>query len=110
VNTPFGNFYVPPSLSAQNDGWYASVAYRFTDLFMANIYYSESYANIDDRENRSTVLKDLCTTLRFDLNESWICKIEHHFMRGKPTVYAYDNPNGMKNKWHLFAAKLTYTF
>ncbi|MFZ5568837.1 MAG: hypothetical protein ACOZF0_00425 [Thermodesulfobacteriota bacterium] len=115
-------------------GWYGSATYRFTYWFELGAYYSEYYPDVDDKEGykRRDVkkldselhrgyLKDTCMTLRFDINENWVLKLEGHVMRGAASLLGADNPaptdayplDGSErydSNWLLGAAKITYSF
>lgn len=118
----------------ESDGWYGSATYRFTYWFEMGAYYSEYYTNTDDRDGENRVasgldfddyrafLKDTCLTMRFDINENWVLKLEGHVMRGAAApLLGFDNPpptydfpndgsERYKKNWLLGAAKLTYSF
>jgi len=121
-----GNMIVP-DFSAM--GWYVSGAYRFTYWFELGLYYSEYYPDEDDKDGKIRVnekkiddelhrgwLKDTCMTLRFDINENWVAKLEGHYMDGAAIILGADNPapaDGSERygeNWMLYAAKLTYSF
>ena len=93
--------------------------------------YSEYFPNKDDKDGKKRLasgldkdenrayLKDTCATLRFDINENWVLKMEGHVMRGTATLLGADNPDPdptdnsvkrYKTNWLLGAAKLTYSF
>ncbi|GAB6094662.1 hypothetical protein JCM14469_09140 [Desulfatiferula olefinivorans] len=97
-------------------GYYGSVSHRFTDWFELGVYYSEYYANKDDKDGKDAVaesvafnslftglvgvtppvqdhakwLKDTCVAFRFDLTPNWILKAETHFMDGAALLFSAD--------------------
>ncbi len=100
-------------------GRYISVAYRFTDWLEAMVAYSEFYDNADDMEGKNKLegrewegwQKDWTLSLRFDINENWLFKLEGHLVNGVAQVlstYMYDTED--KEDWNMFAAKVTYSF
>lgn len=105
-------------------GWYTSVKYIFTDHIQAGVYYSEYFDDIDDRSGKVSILFDpdsmawqeeICLSIRFDITDTWIFKIENHWVSGTSRLLKADHMdiNGnieMIEKWRLFAAKLSYTF
>lgn len=109
-------------------GWYSSMTYRFTDWLELGTYYSEYYADADDKDGKDAVaegtvvkaheqyLKDLCLTARFDISANWILKVEGHQMEGAALLYRDDdNANAVgdadyEKDWYLGAMKLTYSF
>ncbi len=92
--------------------------YRFTDWFELGSYYSVHHDNIGDRDGderyasgikERAYLKDFALSLRFDINDNWIAKIEGHFMDGLLDVNYGDDPDPDSN-WQLYAAKMSYSF
>lgn len=119
-----------PRFSAQ--GYYLSMAYRFTPWFELGTYYSVYFANREDRDGEDRItrgldnegeryrgwLKDICLTARFDLSENWIFKLEGHKMNGAAIMLGADNPQVLDTdiddrytkEWFLLAGKVTYNF
>lgn len=117
-------------------GWYSSLTYRFTDWLELGTYYSEYYADADDKDGKKSeadykefhgykggasqahqeYLKDICLTARFDISSNWVFKIEGHKMEGASLLYSYDgnmNAEGQaeyEKDWYLGAAKVTFSF
>jgi hypothetical protein len=102
-------------------GYYASAAYGITDWFEVGLAYSEFYNNGDDKDGErlnllhgypkyNAWLKDTTLTTRFDIREAWVLKLEGHFMNGTDIMLTADNPDGTKEDWMLFGAKITYNF
>lgn len=102
---------------------YATAAYRFSKWFETGIYYSVFYRNRDDKDGTKTPYdppsrayqKDACLSLRFDLNEQWIFKLEGHLIDGTALCFDSDNLNDegfpqFDRKWFLLAAKMTFSF
>jgi hypothetical protein len=99
----------PPSSKLESgDRYYLKGAYRFTDWFETGLYYSmfESDKSVNSDTNE---LKDICLSLRFDINESWIAKAEAHKMTGLYGVFPEDDGT-LDKDWMLYAAKLSYYF
>ncbi len=106
------------------EGWYVGCAYRFTDWFQLGAYYSEGYADGDDKDgdNQAAMLKpdhagwqkDLALTFRFDLNEYVVLKLEGHKVDGIELVIDGDNTDTdndfSESDWYYGAAKLTVSF
>jgi len=95
---------------------YAMLSYRLTDELEAGAYYSVQFSNVEDREGKGygddperAWQKDLAASLRYDLEESWLWKLEGHFMDGAAALSAADNPYP-KRYWLLFLLKTTVTF
>jgi len=55
-------------------------------------------------------------TVRFDINDYWLIKLEGHYMDGIAALFplggggAHANASTMKDKWGLFLAKTTIAF
>jgi len=104
-------------------GQYVSASYRFNDWFEAGLYYSEYYPDADDKDGDDQVAsgrysrkiqawqKDAALSLRFDINEYWVAKVEGHLMDGVGLCLGMDNDiDDYEKDWYMFAAKLTFSF
>ncbi|MGD9161336.1 MAG: hypothetical protein PVG39_23180 [Desulfobacteraceae bacterium] len=107
--------------NTKSDGWYLGGAYRLAHWVELGSYYSESYNNADDRDgvkgaydpNHRAYSKDLALTLRFDINDYWVIKLESHSIKGTNGISSLDisaDPNKIEKDWNLFAAKTTFSF
>lgn len=101
------------------EAYYLSATYQFVDWFTLGAYYAEYYPDRDDKsgDNQSLVdhrawEKDLALTLRFDINEYWVFKIEGHAVDGTANVLGIDNDGNdfSSGKWYYGAAKLSFNF
>lgn len=109
---------LPPSQKLiEPDSWYAGAAYRFNQWFEVGTYYSEYYADVHDRQGvlltapSDASQKDLALSLRFDLNQSWIFKVEGHYIRGTAQLFdSIENPIRDDNGWLMMALKATFSF
>jgi predicted porin len=88
--------------TSKKEGWYAGASYRFTDWFELGGYYS-SYKSGNNTED------DIAISTRFDLNDSWIAKLEAHHLDGNLNSLG-DLWGEKADDWWMFAAKLTYSF
>lgn len=105
----------------KSGGYYIGANYRFNDWFEAGAYYSKSYADSDDKDGKEAAAAgtvanawqnyndDIALSLRFDINENWVLKLENHFMKGTYGCLDLDNTSYEKN-WNLFVAKCTFSF
>lgn len=124
-----------------SEGYYGSLTYRFTDWFELGTYYSEYYANTGDKDGKKAAalwnayggamggyppgqehrayLKDLALSLRFDITENWIVKVEGHKMDGGAIMLNSDgntaNYAGVvgpsyEKDWYLYTAKVAFSF
>jgi hypothetical protein len=115
-STEFGGNTISSSNSAQ-DSWYVSAAYRFNDWLEVGSYYTEQYADTDNRSGAGTPVpadayqRDVALSFRFDPKPWWIVKLEGHYMRGTSLLYnTQDNPVRDNDGWMLFALKTTFSF
>ncbi len=93
---------------------YALLSYRFNDWFEAGTYYSIYVVDEDfDSTDLINSQKDFAFSARFDINESWLVKLEVHFMGGAAYILEADNPdkeNDLESHWTLYAIKTTFNF
>ncbi len=101
----------------KNHGYYVSAAYRFNDWFEAGTYYSKYYADSDDKDGNTydpdylAWLEDYVLSLRFDINEYWVAKIEGHLMDGAALCLGIDNDlDDLEDDWYMIAAKVSFSF
>ena len=112
---------VVPQEMSKRLGYYYSAAYRFSPLFEAGTYYSKWYTDRDDKDgseggpsgqyvrNYQGWLEDYALSLRFDINEYWVCKLEGHRMNGAAFCLGLDNDD-FDDHWYMLAAKLSFSF
>ncbi len=99
------------------ESWFGQLSYRFTDWFEAGAYYSVYYDDANDRKGNSLEpnyrgwQKDTALSMRFDITDFWLIKLEAHFMDGIALCLYKDNPEGYGDQnWTLFAIKTTFNF
>jgi hypothetical protein len=76
------------------------------------------FPNKEDRKGRDAWQHDYALTLRFDLNEFWLLKLEGHLMRGTAGLDDSINKglngnlplNQLERTWAVFLAKSTVYF
>ena len=123
-----------------NQGWYASLSYRFSEIVEVEYAYSEFYPDKTNKNGKgsypdtpiarvlglSNVKKQLVNdfeawkktstlSFRFDINENWLVKLEAAYNDGFGDYTSADNGDTMatrdlKRYWWLYAAKVTYNF
>jgi hypothetical protein len=105
---------VVPQGATVDAGGYGLVSYRVSRWFQPSVYYSFFYANRNlgsqaqnGTTNDENVQDDLAGTLRFDLNNFWIVKLEGHYMHGTAALGAV--PTAAVD-WGLFLIKTTAYF
>lgn len=93
------------------DAWYAAASYRFNKWVEAGAYYSEYYNNVDTRGDSTTFQKDAALSLRFDLRDWWIVKVEGHYLHGTGLLEdTAANPSQDNRGWFMLALKTTVSF
>jgi len=108
---PFPDFKNPKS-----EGYYAMVSYRFNSFVELGCYYSVNYPNKDDKNGDDFKVrieawrKDTALSVRFDINENWLFKLEGHYLDGVAPMLDKMNPDGFDRYWKLYVAKLSFVF
>ncbi len=106
--------------NGRNEGYYLGAAFRVTDSLQLGAYYSEYYLDADDKDgseyearglpNHRAWYKDLTATVRFDINDSWLVKLEGHAVNGTCGLWEDENPDGLEEQSYVFAIKTTFNF
>jgi hypothetical protein len=108
-NTYIQNYDNAPSM--RTDAWYASAAYRFNKRVQAGAYYSEYYSDTSQRGNPLDFQKDTALSLRFDLKDWWIFKVEGHYIHGTGELENNAQPINRDDRgWFMFGVKTTFSF
>ncbi|MFC2140402.1 hypothetical protein ACFLQ1_01620 [Candidatus Auribacterota bacterium] len=102
------------------EGYYTQASYRFFNWLEAGTYYSVYYGNKDDKKgdyhkalglgDYNAWEKDWAIFARFDITDSWLIKLETHFVDGVAQGYTTYNLAGFKRKWKLYSVKTTFNF
>jgi hypothetical protein len=97
-----------------NERYYVMGSYRVTPWFTPGAYYSGYYANVDERHGRAAYQHDVAGTLRFDVNQYWLVKLEGHWMHGTAALDSSlndDKPlSELALNWGAFLLKTTAYF
>lgn len=103
---------LPPHIV--NERYYVMASYRVATWFTPGAYYSVYYPDIDKRDGREAVQRDVALSLRYDLNANWLLKVEGHWMDGTAALDPGLNGGTALNKlakdWGLFLVKTTAYF
>lgn len=112
------NPFLEPKGELRTGGYYAALSYRFNSWFETGIYYSELYYDLKEKEDARHAIvrlgdmsyfKDMALSLRFDMNDHFICKLEWHMMKG--TYFSLPTKNhDSGDHWYLSAVKFSYNF
>jgi hypothetical protein len=94
---------------------YAMVTYRATSWFHPALYYALYFSDVHNRDAGSTMRQnDASLTLRFDLNDHLIVKLEGHLMEGTAGLVAplsiTPPPANPERVWGVFLVKATGYF
>ena len=107
---------IPPgsTTSTVMEMGYAMVAYRVAKWFQTGAYYSLLFPNVDNRSGRANEQHDIAATLRFDITDNWLVKLEGHCMVGTAGLTSALNGNAkladLEKYWGAFLAKTTAYF
>jgi hypothetical protein len=102
-------------LDLVNERAYAMATYRLTPWFHPGAYYSLLYPDTDLRDGPINFQRDLALTLRFDINNHWIAKLEGHYMSGtagllNPLMINPPDITAADPHWGAFFVKMTAYF
>lgn len=105
------------TFSARYWGGYLKANYRFANrLSVAGGYSYFDYDQTIALAGVPTTLpyaegqRDGFVSLRFDLTENLIIKVEQHFLSGVAGLFAHENPDGIHEHWAMTLAKLSFVF
>jgi hypothetical protein len=105
---------VYPETDQTTEGYYAMASYHVTPWFAPGVYYSVSFPNVDDRHGRDAYQRDLALSVRYDLTQHWLLKLEGHYMVGTAGLDPALNDNQPRSEltrdWGAFFAKTTAYF
>ncbi len=100
-----------PDANVTSEGGYVMSACRLTPWLQPAVYYSLVYPNRDVRDGRENMQHDAAGTLRFDINEFWIVKLEAHYMHGTASLAGTPQVRAaLPENWGLFVLKTTAYF
>lgn len=95
-------------------GGYAAVSHRVLPWLSPGAYFSAQVPDPCSRAGSSKHQYDAAATLRFDLNEHWLFKVEGHFMVGTSQLDRTLNDNRptseLPSEWGLLLLKTTAYF
>jgi hypothetical protein len=107
-----------PLTDSDSERFYVRAGYRVSEAVAVGAYYSVHHADAGDRQGRDKTQfpirerafqRDLAATIRYDVNENWLWKLEAHFIDGAADLDAADNPMP-ERYWGLVLARTTLTF
>jgi hypothetical protein len=105
---------ISPPLKNVNERAYAMATYRLAAWFQMGAYYALYFRDTKTRQGSENRQHDWAMTLRFDVNEHWLIKLEGHYMSGTAGLV---NPVSISPAdtvpdphWAAFFAKTTAYF
>ncbi|MEO8550082.1 MAG: hypothetical protein ABI678_08910 [Kofleriaceae bacterium] len=107
-----------PTFDRDNERFYVMAARRLSERFETGGYYSVYEVDVNDRVGHDHTVypirsnafqRDLAATLRYDVNDHWLWKVEAHFLDGTADLEPVANPTP-ERYWGLFLFKTTVTF
>ncbi len=107
-----------PTFEQDEERFYAMLTYRISPHFELGSYYSVTHVNVDDRRGRrenfrgkriTAFQRDLAGTLRIDINDYWLWKLEAHLIDGVGELLLSQNPD-LTRLWGMFLIRTTVTF
>jgi len=103
-----------PSSGPTNERFYVMTSYRFAPWFSSGIYYSGYYEDVEQRDDYAKYQHDVAATVRFDLTDYWLLKLEGHLMIGtaalQPELNDGKELDTLEREWGFFLAKTTAYF
>jgi hypothetical protein len=108
-----------PAEDRESERFYAMASTRLSPRFEAGAYYSVAYADAHDRNGSTSKFahswdafqRDLAATLRLDLTDHWLCKVEGHFIDGAADLPHENGQNADPERyWGLFLIRTTVFF
>ena len=103
-----------------SEEFYGQASYRINDLVSLGTYYSNVYADRDDKEGANQAAmgnpdyfawqKDMAFTTRLDITDNWLVKFEYHRINGTAHVLDFFNDQMRRENWSLFAMMSTFHF
>ncbi|MEO7729328.1 MAG: hypothetical protein ABIY55_00010 [Kofleriaceae bacterium] len=108
---------VLPTFDLDTEAFYAMASYRPSAWLELGGYYSALHLDVDDRHGRDpryaqhflAFQRDLTATVRLDVNDRWLWKLEAHVIDGAADLDAATNPQPDRY-WGLFLLRTTVTF
>jgi hypothetical protein len=106
-----------PGSDENSERFYGMVSRRLNHWLEVGAHYSVLFVDPDDRGGDGmrfsspdrAYQKDLALSARFDINDSWLWKLEGHYIDGTAELPAASNPDP-EPRWGFFLVKTTVSF
>jgi hypothetical protein len=109
----FESSTVVPIPSGSAPSGYAMASYRMAPWLAASGYYSLTLDSFDKPQHPGDVQNDFAATLRFDINQYWLVKLEGHYLYGtlglSPLLRGNADLDSLSPSWGAFLARTTAT-
>lgn len=103
-----------PEVKNTSERAYVMASYQVASWFWPGAYYSLMFANVNDRHGREAYQHDIALTLRYDITQHWLVKLEGHYMHGTAGLTSALNDgtplSELKQDWGVFLVKTTAHF
>jgi hypothetical protein len=103
-----------PNDKVVSERGYAMVSYHLTNQLQIGSYFSVLYPDTRKRDGRENRQDDLALTARYDINPTWLFKVEGHWMNGTagldPSLNDGVNRHLMDRDWGVLLLKTTASF
>jgi hypothetical protein len=103
-----------PNTDTVSERGYVMTTYHLLPWLWPGLYYSVLFKDVDHREGRDAYQHDLAATLRFDVTDHWLVKLEGHYMHGTGALSSAQNDNrstkALASDWGLLLLKTTAYF
>jgi hypothetical protein len=109
---------VLPAFDEDAERFYAMVTHRLASFLEVGAYYSVLFADVNDRGGHNQMKfakpwyawqRDAALTIRYDINEHWLWKVEGHAIDGIADLFLSENPKP-ERFWGMFLLKTGVTF
>jgi hypothetical protein len=105
---------ISPDRHTTDTRWYVMASYRIAPWFTPGAYYAVRHDGSNGPELRTNYQHDVAVTMRYDVTDNWLVKLEGHFKRGTLDVSTALNPNrraiDAPRDWGVFLVKTTAYF
>lgn len=105
---------IVPDGDVTSTRWYVMGSYRAATWVSPGLYYSLLQDGRPGPNTRDKYQQDAAFTLRFDITNNWLVKLEEHYLRGTAALTAGLNsgqsPATLTREWGLFMLKTTAYF
>jgi hypothetical protein len=106
-----------PTFDQDSEALYGMASYRPSPHLEVGGYYSVLSLDVHDRRGRNpkyaqpflAFQRDLAATVRIDVNDQWLWKLEAHVIDGAAALEVATNPQP-ERYWGLFMLRTTVTF